>query len=104
MSKISDVVDQLDLSGVTVRYEEEGRAGPPYHPRMLVKVLLYGYCTGVASSRRMAQGLHEDIAFRVLAANNTPDFRTVSDFRKDHRRHWRSCSCRCWRCASRRDW
>ena len=47
-------------------------------------MLLYGYCTGVASSRRMAQRLHEDIAFRVLAANNTPDFRTISDFRKDH--------------------
>ena len=58
--------------------------GPPYHPRMMVKVLLYGYCIGVASSRRIAQRLHEDIAFRVLAANNTPDFRTVSDFRKDH--------------------
>ena len=75
---ISDVVDQLDLSAITARYEEERRGGPPYHPRMMVKVLLYGYCTGVASSRRIAQRLHEDIAFRVLAANNTPDFR------KDH--------------------
>ena len=51
---------------------------------MMVKVLLYGYCVGVASSRRIAQRLHEDIAFRVLAANNTPDFRTISDFGKDH--------------------
>ena len=65
-------------------YQGEQRGGPPYHPRMMVRVLLYGYCTGVASSRRMAQRLHEDIAFRVLAANNTPDFRTISDFRKDH--------------------
>ena len=81
---ISDVVDQLDLSAITARYEEERRGGPPYHPRMMVKVLLYGYCTGVASSRRIAQRLHEDIAFRVLAANNTPDFRTISYFRKDH--------------------
>ena len=80
---LSDVVDQLELSAITDRYEEQ-RGGPPYHPRMMVKVLLYGYCTGVASSRRMAQRLHEDIAFRVLAANNTPDFRTISDFRKDH--------------------
>ena len=80
---ISDVVDQLDLSAITSRYEEQ-RGGPPYHPGMMVKVLLYGYCTGVASSRRIARHLHEDIAFRVLAANNTPDFRTVSDFRKDH--------------------
>ena len=81
---ISDVVDQLDLSAITARYEQERRGGPPYHPRMMVKVLLYGYCTGVASSRRIARRLHEDIAFRVLASNNTPDFRTVSDFRKDH--------------------
>ena len=80
---ISDVVDQLDLSGITARYGEE-RGGSPYNPRIMVKVLLYGYCTGVASSRRIATRLHEDIAFRVLAANNTPDFRTVSDFRKDH--------------------
>ena len=81
---ISDVVEQLDLSEITARYEQESRGGPPYHPQMMVKVLLYGYCVGVASSRRMAQRLHEDIAFRVLEANNTPDFRTISDFRKDH--------------------
>ena len=81
---ISDVVDQLDMSEVTARYERERRGGPPYHPRMMVKALLYGYCVGVASSRRIAQRLHEDIAFRVLAANNTPDFRTISDFRKNH--------------------
>ena len=81
---ISDVVDQLDLSEITARYEQERRGAPPYHPRMMVKVLLYGYCIGVASSRRIAQRLHEDIAFRVLAANNAPDFRTISDFRKDH--------------------
>ena len=74
----------MDLSSITARYEQERRGGPPYHPRMMVKVLLYGYCIGVASSRRIAQRLHEDIAFRVLAANNTPDFRTISDFRKDH--------------------
>ena len=81
---LSDVVDQLDLSAITARYQGEERGGPPYHPRMMVKVLLYGYCTGVSSSRRIAQRLHEDIAFRVLAANNTPDFRTISDFHKDH--------------------
>ena len=81
---ISDVVDQLELSEITARYEWESRGGPPYHPRMMVKVLLYGYCVGVASSRRIAQRLHEDIAFRVLSANNTPDFRTISDFRKDN--------------------
>ena len=80
---VSDVVDQLGPSDITVRYEVESRGRPPYHPRMMVKVLLYGYCAGEASSRSIAQRLHEDIAFRVLAANNTPDFPTISDFRKD---------------------
>ncbi len=81
---ISDVVDQLDLSEIADRYERERRGGPPYNPLMMVKALLYAYCVGVPSSRRMARRLHEDIAFRVLAANNTPDFRTIADFRKDH--------------------
>ena len=81
---ISDIVDQPDLSEITARYEQERRGGPPYHPRMMVKALLYAYCVGAPSSRRIATRLHEDIAFRALAANNTPDFRTVSDFRKDH--------------------
>ena len=81
---ISDVVDHLDLSAVTARYASEERGYPPYHPAMMVKVLLYAYCVGVASSRKIEKRLGEDIAFRVLAANNTPDFRTISDFRKDH--------------------
>jgi len=80
---VSDVVDHLDLSAIMNHYEEE-KGYPPYHPVMMVKVLLYAYCIGVPSSRRIAKRLEEDIAFRVLAANNTPDFRTISDFRKDH--------------------
>ncbi len=81
---ISDVVDQLDISEIMDRYEGEERGYPPYHPGMMVKVLLYAYCIGVPSSRKIAGRLEEDIAFRVLAANNTPDFRTISDFRKEH--------------------
>jgi transposase len=81
---LSDVVDQLDLKEFWSRYQGEERGYPPYHPVMMVKVLVYAYCVGVPSSRRIEKRLHEDIAFRVLAANNTPDFRTVSDFRKDN--------------------
>lgn len=81
---ISDVVDHLDLSEIMGRYAGEERGYPPYHPAMMVKVLLYAYCIGIASSRKIEKRLCEDIAFRVLAANNTPDFRTISDFRKDH--------------------
>ena len=80
---ISDVADHLDLSAIMKRYEEK-KGYPPYHPAMMVKVLLYAYCIGVPSSRKIAKRLEEDIAFRVLAANNTPDFRTIADFRKDH--------------------
>src|SRR6202795_2838247 len=81
---VSDVVDQLDLSAIESVYEEEERGQPPYHPRMMTKILIYGYCVGVFSSRRIQKKLGEDIGFRVLAAGNQPDFRTISDFRKQH--------------------
>src|SRR6202521_4164864 len=57
-----------------------------HHPRMMTKILVYGYCVGVFSSRRIQKRLVEDVAFRVLAAGNQPDFRTLSDFRKLHLR------------------
>jgi transposase len=81
---VSDVVDQLDLSAIESVYEEEDRGQPPYHPRMMTKILVYGYCVGVFSSRRIQKRLVEDVAFRVLAAGNQPDFRTIADFRKLH--------------------
>jgi transposase len=81
---VSDVVDQLDLSAIESIYEEEERGQPPYHPRMMTKILVYGYCVGVFSSRRIQKRLVEDVAFRVLAAGNQPDFRTIADFRKLH--------------------
>jgi transposase len=81
---VSDVVDQLDLSAIECVYEGEERGQPPYHPRMMTKILVYGYCVGVFSSRRIQKRLVEDIAFRVLAAGNQPDYRTIADFRKLH--------------------
>ncbi len=81
---VSDLVDHLDLSAITAVYEDEERGYPPYHPVMLTKVLVYAYCVGVFSSRRIQRRLVEDVAFRVLAAGNTPDFRTIADFRKTH--------------------
>ncbi len=81
---VSDVVDELDLSAIEAVYGEEQRGQPPYHPRMMTKLLFYGYCVGVFSSRRIQTRVAEDIAFRVLAAGNEPDFRTISDFRKIH--------------------
>jgi transposase len=81
---VSDLIDALDLSAITAVYEDEERGYPPYHPVMLTKVLVYGYCVGVFSSRRIQRRLLEDIPFRVLAAGNEPDFRTIADFRKIH--------------------
>lgn len=81
---VSDVVDQLDLSAIRAVYEKELRGQPPYDPRMMAKLLVYGYCVGVYSARKIQQRLAEDVAFRVLAAGNEPDFRTISDFRKIH--------------------
>jgi len=81
---VSDVVDQLDLSAMDAVYGNEKRGQPPYDPRMMTKLLVYGYCVGVFSSRRIEKRLREDIAFRVLAADNQPNFRTIADFRKIH--------------------
>jgi transposase len=81
---VSDLVDQLDLSAIATVYEEEDRGYPPYHPVMLTKVLVYAYCVGVFSSRKIQRRLIEDVPFRVLAAGNEPDFRTIADFRKRH--------------------
>jgi transposase len=81
---VSDLVEQLDLSAILRVYEDDERGYPPYHPVMLTKVLVYGYCVGVFSARRIQRRLIEDVAFRVLAAGNQPDFRTIADFRKRH--------------------
>src|SRR5258706_13216042 len=81
---VSELGDDLDLSEIEAVYEDEERGQPPYHPRMMVKVLIYAYCSGVFASRRIEKRLIEDVAFRVLAAGNRPEFRTLSDFRKIH--------------------
>lgn len=81
---LSDTVDTLDLKAFHARYDKDGPRNQPFHPAMMVKVLLYGYATGVFSSRKIARKLHEDVAFRVLAAGNFPAHRTLRDFRALH--------------------
>ncbi len=81
---ISDTIDALDLSAFHTRYAEGGPRNQPFHPTMMVKVLVYGYATGAFSSRKIARKLHEDVAFRVLGANNFPKHRTICDFRALH--------------------
>lgn len=79
-----DVVGQLDLSAITGHYEREARGQPPYHPGMMVCLLLYAYAKGIFSSRKIMAACQEQIPFRVIVSEEVPDFRTISDFRKLH--------------------
>ena len=80
---VSDIVEQLDLSAILNSYEE-GRGQPPYHPQMMVKLLLYGYCVGKMSSRKLEEATYDDVAFRVLSGNQQPDHASLAEFRKRH--------------------
>jgi transposase len=81
---ILDMVRELDISAISAKYEQEERGYPPYHPRMMVALLLYAYCRGIFSSRQIMQACQERISFRVLSGDDIPNFRTISDFRKLH--------------------
>ena len=81
---LSDSIDALDLSGFEARYGDEGPCNRAFDPQMMLKVLVYAYATGTFSSRKIATKLHEDVAFRVLGADNFPAHRTISDFRQRH--------------------
>jgi transposase len=81
---VLDVVAELDLSAFYAGYRVDGRGGSVYDPAMMVSVLLYAYCTGDRSSRRIERRLVEDVAVRVIAANQQPDHATLARFRRRH--------------------
>lgn len=82
---ISDVVDELDLRPIYAAYEARDERGqPPYHPAMMVKLLLYGYCVGLPSSRKLERATYRDVAFRVLAGDQHPDHDSIAAFRQRH--------------------
>ena len=82
---VADLVPGLDLSGFYASYEEkDGRGMAAYHPMMMVRVLIYGYCIGVVSSRQIEKRTYEDVAFRYLSADEHPDHTTINEFRKRH--------------------
>ena len=81
---IAELVDEhLDLSRIRAAYTE-GRGGPPYDPRLMVRILLHGYTIGVRSSRAIEVKCTDDVAFRWLAAGAGPDYRAIARFRKRH--------------------
>src|SRR3954447_2663849 len=79
-----DTVAALDLAPIFDHYERELRGQPPFHPRMMVALLLYCYATGTRSSRKIMRRCQVDVACRVIVGEDIPDFRTISDFRKTH--------------------
>ena len=81
---VRDVVGQLDLSEIYRSYDNSQGGQPPYHPVMMTSLLFYAYCVGVASSRKIEAKTYEDVAFRVLSADNHPDHDTISEFRHRH--------------------
>ncbi len=81
---LMDVSEQLDLSPIMKKYDSEKGGKPPYHPRMMLVLLLYSYCIGVFSSRKIVARCETDVAFRVIVGDNIPDFRTISEYRRRH--------------------
>jgi transposase len=82
---VLDVVSQLDLGAIKDDIQDrDARGTPPYAPQMMVALLLYGYCVGVYSSRRIERAAYEDVAFLVLAGGQHPHFTTINEFRKRH--------------------
>jgi len=79
---IDEVVEQLDLGRLYKKVPSVGN--PSYHPKMMLKILFYGYATSNFSSRKIAKGLDTDVAFIFLSGMQKPDFRTISDFRKNN--------------------
>ncbi|MEK7814295.1 MAG: transposase, partial [Chloroflexota bacterium] len=81
---ILDAVEQMELGEFYAIYRNDGWGAAAYDPGMMVAVLLYAYCQGLRSSRRIARALERDVSFRVVAANQQPDFRTICRFRAEH--------------------
>jgi transposase len=82
---VADVVDTLDLTAIYASYErKDGRGQAAYHPVLMVRLLIYGYCRGLVSSRRIERATYEDVAFRYLGADQHPDHDTIAAFRQEH--------------------
>lgn len=81
---ILDIVEELDLFQIYASYDGSRGGRPGFSPRLLVGLLLYGYCTGVSSSRKLEKATYESVPFRVLAANQHPDHATIAEFRRRH--------------------
>jgi transposase len=96
---VIDAVAELDLEAFSAAYRVDGRCRPPYDPAMMVALLLYAYARGIRSSRVIERACEEDVAFRVLAAQQRPDHATLARFVERHRDAIAGLLARCWRSA-----
>lgn len=81
---IEESVDLMDLTEFYKRYREDGTGSAAYHPKMMVKLMLYSYCEGITSSRTIAKACENQVSFRYLSINQLPGFRTIARFRREH--------------------
>jgi transposase len=101
---VIDAVAEMDLEAFYVAYRQDGRSRPAYDPAMMVAVLLYAYARGTRSSRQIERGCEEDVALRVLAAQQCPDHATIARLWIVTRTRSPACSARSCRCARDRGW
>ena len=90
---VLDAVEQMDLSAFYADYRQDGWGAAAHEPAMMVGLLVYAYCVGVRSSRQVERACHLDVAFRVIAANQTPDHTTISRFSARHEKALSSAFC-----------
>ena len=81
---LMDAVRELDIGAITSYYERELRGFPPFHPRMMLTLLIFSYATGTRSSRKIMQRCEQDVARRVIVGEDVPDFHAISEFRRRH--------------------
>ena len=81
---LMDAVRELDISAITAHYERELRGYPPFHPRMMLTLLIFNYATGTRSSRKIRTRCEQDLACRVIVGEDLPEFHAISEFRRRH--------------------
>src|SRR5829696_3421657 len=92
---VIDAVEELDLATFYSAYRADGHGRPAYEPAMMVALLLYAYARGIRSSRAIERACEEDVAYRVIAAQQRPDHATLARLSSVTRPRWRGCSARC---------
>jgi transposase len=97
-------VEGMDVSACYGSRRRDGRGRTAFEPSMMVALLMYAYAQGERSSRGIERRCVEDVAYRVIACQQTPDLATIARFRVRHRPHWRACSVRCWGSVGSRGW